>query len=114
MWLARWNWMRSSVGNPRGSAAAGFTLLEMLVALLVMGVVIVSAIGTFSAQSQTFMRQDLAVATEENLRVGMDALADSLRNGAYGVPTANLPTWIPCVAGFTSNPKISTASPATV
>jgi hypothetical protein len=70
--------------------------------------------GSFSTQNRMFMQQDLSVSTEENLRVGMGALIDALRNGAYGVPTTNVPSWIPWVAGFTSNPQISATAPATI
>ncbi len=106
--------MRSSAGNLRYGDADGFSLFELLVAMLVMSLVLLGAVGSFSSHNRTAVQQDLSVSTEENLRVGMDALMDSLRNGAYGVPTANLSSWIPWVTGFSSNPQISTTSPATV
>ena len=91
--------------------AAGFSLLELLIALLVMSVVLLAAIGSFSTQNRTLIQQDLSVSTEENLRVAMTALTDTLRNGAYGVPKTNLSGWIPWVTGFTSNPMIGATSP---
>jgi len=79
-----------------------------------MSIVLVGAIGAFSTQNKAFLQQDLMTSTEENLRVGMDAVVDSLRNGAFGVPTTNVATWIPWVSGFSANPTISSTSPATV
>jgi prepilin-type N-terminal cleavage/methylation domain-containing protein len=93
---------------------AGFTLLELLVAMLLMSLVLVGAVGSFSTHNRMAVQQDLAVSTEENLRVAMDTLMDSLRNGAYGVPTANLSSWVPWVNGFTSNPKVFSTSPFTL
>ncbi len=94
--------------------AAGFTLIEFLVALLLTSVVLIGAAGAFASHTRTHGQQDLAVSMEENLRMSMDILTDTLRTAGYGVPTTNLASWIPWVAGFTSNPKISTTNPVSV
>jgi hypothetical protein len=41
---------------------------------------------------------------EENLRMGTAAVSGMLRNAGYGVPTANLASWITEVSGFTNDP----------
>jgi type II secretory pathway pseudopilin PulG len=105
---------QSSASRHAGGKAAGFSLTELLISLPLMGLVLAGAIGVFASQNRTSTQQGLTVATEQNLRVGMDVVTEALRTGGYGVPTTNLPRWIPWVADFSNNPLISGTSPASI
>ena len=85
---------------------AGFTLIELLVATLLTSVVLVGAIGVFSSHNRTYRQQDLSLSMEEDLRMGMDLVSDTLRTAGYGVPLGSLSIWVPWVGGFSSNPQI--------
>jgi len=103
--------MPSSGVERRGPAAAGFTMLELLVSLLLTGVVLTTAVSLFTTQNKAYIEQDVASSLEQNLRFGMGAVTDTLRAGGYGVPTANLSTWVTWVSGFTANPLIAGSAP---
>jgi prepilin-type N-terminal cleavage/methylation domain-containing protein len=91
----------------RRGRSAGFSAIEVLVSLLLLSIVLAGAVGVFATQNRTYIQQDLSVAMEQNLRVGMAIVTDAVRNAGYGVPTSNLSTWIPWVSGFTTNPTLS-------
>ena len=90
----------------------GFTLVDLLVGMGITGVVLAGALGVLSNHVRTHTQQDLTTAMEENLRIGMGTLADTLRGANYGVPASNLAQWVPWVTSFANNPKITTGSPA--
>ena len=89
----------------------GVTLLELLVALSIVGFVMAGIIGTFVMQSQLYMSQGQMAEMEDNLRFGADFIADMLRTAGYGVPCDNMALWIPWVGGFTDNPDIVAGTP---
>ncbi len=96
------------------SKTAGFSLIEMLIAMTLMSFVMAGVIGSFAAQNRVYVQQDRLVELEENLRMGMELMTDRLRTAGYGVPDANLTQWIPWVTGFTSNPDITSGPPDTL
>ena len=81
----------------------GFTLVEMLVSLTVTAIVMAGLVTSFSSQNRASVQRDAYLEMEENLRMGMANLSSALRNSGYGVPTANLNSWITVVSGFTSD-----------
>jgi len=97
-------------------ASAGYGLVELLVAVLVLSVAMAAVVVMFSAQDRAYLRADTQATMEANLRLGMNMVTESLRNGKYGVPSANLSSWITWVSGFTSNPTITTngSNPAVI
>ena len=86
---------------------AGFTLVELLVAMLLLSTVLVGALKVFSNHNRTYVEQDLSLSVEQNLRMGMGLVSDALRTAGYGVPLGSLSTWVPWVPGFNNNPQIS-------
>lgn len=82
----------------------GFTLIELLVSLTVTAIVMTGLVTSFSAQNRASVQRDAYLEMEENLRMGMAAVSGMLRNAGYGVPTANLTSWITEVSGFTNDP----------
>lgn len=83
---------------------AGFTLIELLVSLTVTAIVMTGVVASFSSQNRASVQRDAYLEMEENLRMGMAAVSGMLRNAGYGVPTANLASWITEVSGFTNKP----------
>jgi prepilin-type N-terminal cleavage/methylation domain-containing protein len=88
---------------------AGFTLIEVLVAMLLLSISIAAVVPVIASQNRVYLQQDARVSMEQNLRIGMGIATDALRNGGYGVPTTNLASWITWVSGFSTNPKITTS-----
>ena len=88
--------------------------MELLVSMVLMGVLLTLAVKVFTSQNKSYIEQDLVSSLDENLRFGMGAITDPLRSAGYGVPTTNLSSWIPWVAGFTANPLISGSGPQTI
>ena len=88
--------------------SAGYGLIELLAAVLVLSVGMAAVVVAFAVQSRAYFRADTQATMEANLRLGMNMVTESLRNAKYGVPTANLASWITWVSGFSSNPTITT------
>jgi type II secretory pathway pseudopilin PulG len=91
----------------------GFTVIELLVALLVAAVVLAGTLTTLAGQSQVQNQQRMELAMEQNMRIAMDVLSDQIQFANVGVPRVSPEIWIPWVAGFTTNPKVTT-SPTTI
>src|SRR5881296_206472 len=96
--------------------SAGYGLMELLAAVLVLSVAMAAVVVVFATQGRAYLRADTQATMEANLRLGMNIVTESLRNAKYGVPTANLSSWIAWVSGFTSNPTITTngSNPAVI
>src|SRR5207244_2212073 len=96
--------------------SAGFSLMELLAAVLVLSVALAAVVVVFATHSRAYLRADTEATMEANLRLGMNMITEALRNGKYGAPTANLSSWITWVSGFTSNPTITTngSNPAVI
>ena len=98
----------------RARDTGGFSLLEALVALLLVSIVLAGAVGAFATQTRSYRQQDLTTATQQNLRVAMGMVVDALRSGGYGAPDGDLSAWVPWVSGFASSPMITGTAPMTV
>jgi len=88
--------------------SAGYGLMELLAAVLVLSIAMAAVVVVFATHSRAYLRADAQSTMEANLRLGMNMVTESLRNGKYGVPTANLSSWTTWVSGFTNNPTITT------
>jgi prepilin-type N-terminal cleavage/methylation domain-containing protein len=87
---------------------AGFTLTELLAVLFPISLIAAGAVGFFASHNRTYIQQDLAVTTEENLRAAMGMVSDTLRTAGCGVPKSNLGNWITWVSGFDNDPLVVT------
>lgn len=85
-------------------AAAGFSLPELLVVLVLVGMVTAGIGSVFSSQQRAYRREDRSVALEENLRIAAGMVGDSLRNAGCGTPSHSLSIWIPWASGFDDAP----------
>jgi hypothetical protein len=96
------------------SSAAGFSLVELLVAGALAGLLMAGGIGLFTSHYRAYDTEDSRVGMEENLRVAMTVLTDSVRSAGGGVPTANLSAWIPWYTGFGTDPVAVGTTPASI
>ena len=71
----------------------GFTVLELMIALLLSAFVVIATYGFFTTASDNTRRQDDAVRSLERLDFGLAMLRADLEMAAYlGVPNASLPS----------------------
>lgn len=61
----------------------GFTLVEMIVAMAVLGLMGFATVNLFKAQHQATQRQNAGVEATQNARAGLDMLVRELRNAGY-------------------------------
>jgi prepilin-type N-terminal cleavage/methylation domain-containing protein len=61
----------------------GFTLVEMLIAMVIVGIMGIALVAFLRAQHQVMVRQNSGVLTTQNARAAMDMLARELRNAGY-------------------------------
>jgi prepilin-type N-terminal cleavage/methylation domain-containing protein len=62
----------------------GFTLIEMMIAVLVSSVVVAGLFSLFSLQSRQFLYQDLQMEMHQSVRFATDMLTRSIRIAGYG------------------------------
>ena len=92
---------------------AGFTVVELLTALVFLAVAMVGVTAVFAAHNRAYIGLDTRLAMETNLRIGMDVVTDTLRDAGYGVETS-VADWITWVPGFVANPTITIGPPDTL
>lgn len=92
----------------RTHPAAGFTFIELLVTLLITSVIAAGFVTSFVLHQQAQMQQDMAVELEQNLRMGMTMISETLRAAGFGVPDGDLSPWI---SGMTENPLVTGSDP---
>lgn len=61
----------------------GFTLVEMLIAMVIVGFMGIALVGFLRTQHQTIVRQNSGVLATQNARAAVDMLARELRNAGY-------------------------------
>jgi len=70
----------------RKSAAQGFTLVELIVAMLLATLVGMAAYAVFSSSSRSSLVQEDITETQQNVRAAMDLLARDARSAGFGLP----------------------------
>jgi type IV pilus assembly protein PilW len=71
----------------------GFTLTELLVAMVISGIVAAGIYSTFYSQQKSYMTQEQVAAMQQNLRGAMHILGREIRMAGYD-PTGWAPTGI--------------------
>lgn len=69
--------------SPTRTGQQGFTLVEVMIALLIGGVVMIAVLTTFRVQHATYLAQDQVVEVQQNLRVAMDMLSREIRSAGF-------------------------------
>lgn len=62
----------------------GFTLIEMMIAVVVSSIVVAGLYSIFNLQSRQFLYQDLQMEMHQNIRFSTDVLSRSIRMAGYG------------------------------
>ena len=70
--------------------SAGFSLVEMVVATAILGIIITSALSLYLTQQKQWLIQEQVADMQQNVRVSMDELTRNLRMAGCGVLPAGL------------------------
>jgi len=83
---------RKAKGRAAGFSEAGFTLVEMMAAFVILFIAMTAAYATFEFQHASFTTQNRVAETQQNLRSAMEVLSRDIMLAGYGIPAAvNLP-----------------------
>lgn len=66
----------------------GFTLIEVIIALAILGIATTAIFTTFLSQQKAYVIQNSVAEMQQNLRGGMQFLEMDARNAGYGLPPA--------------------------
>lgn len=82
-----------STRDARGrTSEAGFTLIEVMTAMIILGIAMTAAFATFQFQHASFTVQNRVAEAQQNLRAVLDVMGRDIRLAGYGIPAAvNLP-----------------------
>ena len=82
--------MRRGTGRPRHRPApAGFSLIEVLIALAILSIVMVAVFSSFSYQHKSYVTQNAVAQMQQSVRGGMVFMEEELRNAA-NIPSTNI------------------------
>src|SRR3990172_2951200 len=85
---------KRSKRNAKGRAArfseAGFTLVEMMAAFVILFIAMTAAYATFEFQHASFTVQNRVAETQQNLRGAMEMLSRDIMLAGYGIPAAEI------------------------
>ena len=70
----------------RPSAVAGFTLVELMVAIAVIGIVTSQILAVFTSQHRTYVAQERVVGTQQDARLVADMILMEVRMAGFMVP----------------------------
>jgi len=65
---------------------SGFTLVEVIVALTILGIVVGQAFAVFGAQKRTYAQTERAIEVQQDVRLVADAILADMRMAGYLVP----------------------------
>lgn len=70
----------------------GFTLIEVMTAMVILVIVVTAAYATFQFQHASFTVQTRVAEAQQNLRAALEILSRDIRMAGYGIPQAvNVP-----------------------
>jgi len=76
-----------TTGSPlRRRPEAGFTLIEIMVALAILTIAMTAVFATFSSQQLSYTNQNRVAEMQQNLRLAADMLVRDIRLAGYGLP----------------------------
>ena len=74
--------MQAGIGDRRSES--GFTLLELLVAMVISLIVMAAIYSTYHSQQKSYLAQEQVAAMQQNLRAAMYQMATEIRMSGYG------------------------------
>jgi type IV pilus assembly protein PilW len=103
-----------------GKGKSGFTLIEIMVALLLSSLLTMAVYSIFISQQHAYTVQDQVVEMEQNARAAIDMVRRELRMAGYNamgvdlinnlsdfVPSSFIPSTAPLTVNLDDNPKIT-------
>lgn len=97
-----------NMSRQRHKQEAGFTLVELLIATAISGVMLGAMISFFLVQRQYLGAQEQVTEMLQNARAAMDAMVDDIRLAGYAAPRSQFGIWITWVSpALNSNPHIT-------
>jgi len=108
---SRW---RRRPGAGASTYGPAFTVLEMLLAMSIAGLVILGVTGTFTIHCRTYRAQRDVRDMQQNLQTALEIISREIRMAGYGlaIPPSKLALWIPWVPGIAANPHIAPGATA--
>jgi len=73
-------------GRYRRHPEAGFSLVEVMSALVILAIAMTAVFATFASQQKSFTVQSRVAEMQQNLRQGVEYMARDIRLGGYGIP----------------------------
>jgi len=70
-------------GNNFISKEYGFTLIEIMIAMAITGIISAAIVSSFLSQQKTYIIQENVTEMQQNLRAGMDLLVREIRMAGY-------------------------------
>jgi type IV pilus assembly protein PilW len=65
----------------------GFTLIEVMAAIVIFSIVLTAVFATFTFQAQSYTTQSRVAEMQQNLRMSLDTLQRDIRMAGYGINT---------------------------
>ena len=84
--------------NHKNIAVGGFTLVELLIAMAVSGIVMAAVMTSFLSQHDSYLVQDNVVEMQQNIRVAMELFTSEIRMAGYN-PTHDISVGIVTATG---------------
>lgn len=91
-------WRRRSSPTSASKAQRGYTLMEVLVAVTLGSITVITAIGGYVSVSRSWLNNGLRLETQQNLRAALDLLSRDLRFAGACLPDSG-PSDIKPLAG---------------
>lgn len=95
------------------SKNAGFSLVELLIALLLSGIVVAAVYGIFISQNRSYVNQNRTSEMQQNARIAMTILSGEFRMAGFGF-SINGDYSLPGGTGYAVTPTNSSTGPDSV
>lgn len=82
--------------SERRHGQSGFTLIELMIAMVILGIVISAAFAVALSIMNSYREHRRAVSVERSARGAMNVLSDAVRNASPGVSDANIIDLVGC------------------